>query len=169
MPIIRISINDQFGLYEENCKRLDLILKALNLKQLSEWKQCKDTEQGVLSGAAAITKAKEFESTVNLETLKLILSGSQYIDLRNHYGKEFHLKVADIDVWIRKSLFKLITFWDKISKEETCKKLGLNINEFNSISIRKYEEYFNSLPSELQNNIKKVEAEILEKRGFRQN
>ncbi|MEM1547073.1 MAG: hypothetical protein QXY40_11565 [Candidatus Methanomethylicia archaeon] len=172
--IVRISVNDQFGLYDENCRRVDQILKALGLKPMTNWKQGKDLELGILSGATAIVKMREYESTVAPEILKLILLGIQYIDLRDYYTEiplverpftEQLIKVADIDVWVSsKSLFKLLTYWNKVSKEQVCKKLHLKPDELISVGLEKYREHLNTLSPEIKEEIKHIEVEIIKKR-----
>lgn len=172
--IVRITVNDQFGLYEENCRRIDQILKTLGLKPMTNWKQGKDLELGILSGATAIVRIREYESIVAPEILKLILSGMQYIDLKDYstgilpveeYFTEQLIKIADIDVWVSsKSLFKLLTYWNKISKEQVCKKLNLKPDEFISVGLEKYREHLNTLSPEIKEEIKHIEVEIIKKR-----
>lgn len=171
---VRITINDQFGLYDENCERVDCILRALGLEPASDWKQGKDLELGILSGAAAIVRMREYKSPIAPEKLKLLLSGAQYIDLKSYRGKidpsldwaftENFMKVADIDIWIlSKSLF-IFTCWNKISKEEACKKLRIKLEDFMNMGLSVYQDFFNKLPQEIKERIKGIEIEIIKKR-----
>lgn len=168
---IKISINDMYLHYEENCARVDIIAEALGLKPLGEWKKSIDYDTGPLSGSVGETREKVFEADIDLEKLKMFLKGAEYIPLTEeeakiledeveYIGGKPYIKACDLDLWYEtKILFMKI--WDKYPTARLEVKLKVKGDQLKEYCIKLFR---NSIPENTLVKLKEAEKEIIKAR-----
>ena len=170
----KISINDMYLNYTENCKRIDIVAEIIGLKPISDWKRGIDYDMGPLTGSIGETREKIFEGEIEPEKLKIIMKGAEYIRLdRNEADKlkeqilEFegrkYIKTADIDVWIETKIL-LTKTWDKIPSRRIEIKMKLKGEDYEKYCIKYYENIISKANKTLLNKLREVEKEIIRKR-----
>jgi len=140
---IKLSINDMYLHYRENCARADIIAEFLGLKPVGDWKKSIDYDTGPLTGSVGETREKVFETDMELDKLKILLKGAEYIPLTEeeakiledeveYIGGKPYIKACDLDLWYEaKILFMKI--WDKYPSarhEVKLKMKGEQLKEY---------------------------------------
>jgi hypothetical protein len=171
MHNVRVSINDQYGLYDLNSKRLEIILDILGLKAQSKWKQSAERESPLMVFYAK-TLEREFLSPLTPVELKLHLKSAELAEITHAHpslaadekvGDKNYARLCDADVWVKVKSF-VFTSWDKIAFTAVAKQFGMEKREVMNLGFVKLNEHLSKATPETRERLRDVELSILNRR-----